>query len=58
MSNMSYCRFENTLRDLLDCQEHFDDEDLSPREKLERDQMLEICKEIVEAHEEELEEGN
>jgi hypothetical protein len=25
MSNMSYCRFENTLHDLRDCQDHFGD---------------------------------
>jgi Ran GTPase-activating protein (RanGAP) involved in mRNA processing and transport len=24
MSNMSYCRFENTLADLEDCQDNFD----------------------------------
>jgi hypothetical protein len=32
MSNMSYCRFENTARDLQDCADHWDDvsdEDLS-----------------------------
>jgi len=23
MSNMSYCRFENTLNDLMDCEDHF-----------------------------------
>ena len=27
MANMSYCRFENTLDDLQDCFEHFDDRD-------------------------------
>jgi hypothetical protein len=25
MSNMSYCRFENTARDLADCAEHIHD---------------------------------
>jgi hypothetical protein len=25
MSNMSYCRFRNTLRDLNDCRGHLDD---------------------------------
>ena len=32
MPNMSYCRFENTLRDLIDCRDNWDDvadEDLS-----------------------------
>lgn len=25
MANMSYCRFENTYHDLLDCEDHFGD---------------------------------
>ena len=25
MRNMSYCRFENTARDLQDCADHWDD---------------------------------
>lgn len=33
MSNMSYCRFENTYHDLLDCSEHIFDDDLSEDEK-------------------------
>jgi len=24
MSNMSYCQFQNTLHDLIDCEENFD----------------------------------
>ncbi len=28
----TYCRFENTLFDLLDCWENIDDDDLSPAE--------------------------
>ena len=39
MPNMSYCRFQNTLRDLQDCFEHLDDiiedeEELKAQEKL------------------------
>lgn len=32
MSNMSYCRFQNTLGDLGDCYENMDDNDLSKDE--------------------------
>lgn len=38
MSNMSYCRFENTARDLCDCAEHIQDNltgDYEPRAKAE-----------------------
>lgn len=36
MSNMSYCRFENTYRELCDCVEHIEDENLSESEKFYR----------------------
>ena len=29
MSNMSYCRFQNTVQDLQDCYDNIDDSDLS-----------------------------
>ncbi len=48
MSNESYCRFENTLRDLRDCQGVLDAEDLSPEEEEARRRLIETCKEIVE----------
>lgn len=44
---MSYCRFQNTLTDLIDCQENMDEE-LSDEEKDSRDEMIKICKEIAE----------
>ena len=47
MSNMSYCRFENTLNDLRDCEEHLDDDDLSKSEKEYRDRLLKLCKRIT-----------
>ncbi len=43
MMNMSYCRFQNTLEDLRDCQENLDDRDLSPEEKRARKQLIDIC---------------
>lgn len=50
MSNMSYCRFQNTLNDLKDCHMNMDDDDLSPEEKTARKQLLQICVEIVTDH--------
>lgn len=48
MSNMSYCRFQNTLADLRDCQEHLHDDDLSETEEGHRRKLVELCQEIVE----------
>lgn len=48
MSNMSYCRFENTYRDLCDCVEHIEDENLSESEKFYRGRIIELSKEIAE----------
>ena len=45
--NMSYVRFENTYKDLLDCFEHLNDEDLSASELKYRNLMVDMCKEIV-----------
>lgn len=41
--NMSYCRFQNTLQDLRDCQENMDDSELSPEEKRARKQLIDVC---------------
>ena len=49
MGNMSYCRFENTLPDLQDCYDNWDDNpDLSSHEKKAKARLLSLCKEIVE----------
>jgi hypothetical protein len=48
MSNMSHCRFENTLRDLEDCANHISDNDLSESEKKFRERLIELCKDIAE----------
>uniref|UniRef100_A0A6H1ZNE8 Uncharacterized protein n=1 Tax=viral metagenome TaxID=1070528 RepID=A0A6H1ZNE8_9ZZZZ len=50
MGNMSYCRFENTLRDLQDCYENMDN-DLSNSEKLAHDRMIVLCRRIAEEFE-------
>ena len=48
MANMSYCRFQNTLQDLLDCYRHMDDDDeLSAKEKAARFRLLKLCEQIA-----------
>lgn len=57
MSNMSYCRFENTSRDLQDCvealEELADDDEAQPLSASERqaaDWMVKLCRRYLEAH--------
>jgi len=45
--NMSYCRFENTLRDLRDCYYNMDNNDLSQSEFYARRHMIELCMSIA-----------
>ena len=45
MANMSYCRFQNTLKDLTDCWEHWEDAE-SEEELKAREQMKELIDEI------------
>ena len=47
---MSYCRFENTYRDLLDCLSAMNNQ-LSDREKGYKDRLVDVCREIIEEHE-------
>jgi hypothetical protein len=49
MSNMSYCRFENTNSDLGDCAEHILDHLDSNYEGPARVSLVEKCMEILEA---------
>ncbi len=61
MTNMSYCRFENTYHDLKDCIENFTDlNDLSKSEQVYALKIRELCKEFLEytQNEEENEEEN
>lgn len=47
MSNMSYCRFRNTLADLRDCAEHLNESlDLEEEEKA-RAKLIELCRRIA-----------
>lgn len=52
MSNMSYCRFQNTLRDLEDCRDALQEsfEDLSDDEKNAALELISVCKEIADNH--------
>ena len=47
---MSYCRFENTLRDLRDCYNNMDSNDLSESEFNARKQMIELCWDIYQEY--------
>ncbi len=48
MANMSYCRFQNTLRDLRDCWDALDDvDDLSDEERVARRKLIRLCAEIA-----------
>lgn len=46
MSNMSYCRFENTLSDLEDCLDHIED-DLGSEEFQAREELIKVCVKIA-----------
>ena len=49
MSNMSYCRFQNTLSDLRDCEFHLDDflEEMSDDERKARSRLIKVCERIA-----------
>jgi hypothetical protein len=47
MANMGYCRFENTVQDLEDCQEHMEDTGLSSTEITYRRRLIELCIDIA-----------
>lgn len=60
MPNMSHCRFENTLKDLEDCQETLDQngvqsilDNASEYEKPAVRKLIALCKAIADDHHEE-----
>lgn len=62
MANMSYCRFENTMRDLQDCVDTLEEmetaEDLAELSKSERqsaDTMFDLCQAYINLYEEKTE---
>jgi len=50
MANMSYCRFENTLRDLRDCYNNMGSDDLSQSEFYARRHMIALCMAIADEY--------
>ena len=55
--NMSYCRFENTVNDMIDCINNMElDEYASEHEKRARKRFVELCAQVVADHGYELEE--
>lgn len=51
MPNMSYCRFENTLEDLQDCEQALRDNklfDLSESELEKAKKLIQLCGDIAE----------
>jgi hypothetical protein len=48
MPNMSYCRFQNTLKDLRECNDHLDDQNLSEDEEAARTALIKLCEIIAE----------
>lgn len=50
MSNMSYCRFQNTVGDLQDCADAlFDEKTISEDESRAKDRLIQLCCEIAES---------
>ena len=53
MSNMSYCKFENTLNDLRQCEEEIGDEAECREEEAARKKLIALCKRIADQYAEE-----
>lgn len=51
MANMSYCRFENTYRDLYDCYNNIN-EQLSDEEHKYRKRIVAMCQSIIDEYDE------
>jgi hypothetical protein len=51
MANMSYCRFENTFKDLLDCYYNINSF-CSENEHEYRQRLVELCQSIVDEYDE------
>jgi hypothetical protein len=48
MTNMSYCRFQNTAADLRDCSDAMDEQPSSYEERLSRWRLIRLCVRIAE----------
>lgn len=51
MKNMSYCRFENTYNDLIDCIENMSKESSNDRDERYRERLLLLMKSTVDSGE-------
>ena len=49
MANMSYCKFENTYNDLIDCMEDIDKPAENFRDERYRVRLIEMLKELQES---------
>lgn len=49
---MRYCKFQNTLKDLRDCAEYWEEVDSEEEERAQKS-LLKLCKQIVEDYAEE-----
>jgi hypothetical protein len=59
MGNMSYCRFQNTYKDLQDCLSALNKneaETLSDKELVYANMMMQLCEDFVHCHEDEVRE--
>lgn len=52
MSNMSYARFENTLKDLRDCYQHMEENPCSDEEEKARKALIKLCLKIADEYSE------
>jgi hypothetical protein len=50
MSNMSYCRFRNTLSDLRDCYESMEEEPDDAEEKRAKERIIKLCARIADEY--------
>jgi len=51
MANMSYCKFENTYRDLYDCYNNINNQ-LSDSEHKYREKIVAMCQSIIDEYDE------
>ena len=55
MSNMSYCRFNNTASDVADCIDSWHEGVSSKEEAIKRKRLVELCRELLDLAEEDSE---
>ncbi len=53
MTNMDYCKYRNTVRDLHDCYDSIDSEPEDEEEAEARKRLIKLCKKIADGYSEE-----